>query len=119
MTLATRANNGHGVIGADILLETLNVSLARQKVTPGTRVVLANANGMIVAHDNHAGAAAASSSSAAQAALTRIEDFGVPVLAQMAGDVRSMPKQGGQQGVAHTPGDGWRILARFHCSSRH
>lgn len=52
ITLARRAGNGSAVIGADIRLHTLGAVLARQKVTPGARVVLADGDGRIVALDD-------------------------------------------------------------------
>ena len=41
-TIANRANKGDAVVGADIRLGTIGQSLARQKVTPGTQIVLVN-----------------------------------------------------------------------------
>ena len=51
-TIANRAFHGHAVIGADIRLETLDQSLAGQKVTPATRIAVANHDGLTLASDD-------------------------------------------------------------------
>ncbi len=51
-TIANRAARGDAVVGADIRLETLDQSLARQKVTPGTEIVIANREGMTLAYED-------------------------------------------------------------------
>ena len=52
ITLARRAGNGKAVLGADIRLQTLGEVLARQKVTSGTRLVMTDGAGRVVAQDD-------------------------------------------------------------------
>lgn len=54
VTLARRVVGSEVVIGADIRLHTLGEGLARQKVTPGTRLALVDAAGRVVAQDDPA-----------------------------------------------------------------
>lgn len=52
VTLARRVVGSEVVIGADIRLHTLGEGLARQKVTPRTRLALVDAAGRVVAQDD-------------------------------------------------------------------
>lgn len=51
-TIANRTTRGEAVVGADIRLDTLDQSLARQKVTPGTEIVIANVEGLTLAYED-------------------------------------------------------------------
>ena len=51
-TIANRTSRGEAVVGADIRLDTLDQSLARQKVTPGTEIVVANVEGLTLAYED-------------------------------------------------------------------
>ena len=53
-TIASRTQDGRAVVGADILLDTLNESLKRQKVTPGTHMLLVSSQGYVIAHEDAA-----------------------------------------------------------------
>lgn len=90
MTLATRANLGFGVVGADILLETLGENLARQKVTPGTQIALVDAQGRMIAHEDVSRLVTVPAGADAQPALTRMADSGLPALPALAGHIETM-----------------------------
>ena len=83
-TIANRANNADAVVGADILLETINHSLAGQKVTPGSHVVLANREGLTIAHENLAQAITLAVTPDGKPRLPHLADLGIPVLARLA-----------------------------------
>ncbi len=52
-TIANRSTGTETVVGADIRLETLDRTLAQQKATPGTQMLLVNRQGIILAHEDH------------------------------------------------------------------
>jgi HD-GYP domain-containing protein (c-di-GMP phosphodiesterase class II) len=81
MTLAMRAQNGRAMIGADILLETLSASLAQQKVTPGSKMVLVNPQGLVVAHEGMPKPTIVPDTSSDKPGLLGMDDLGAPVLA--------------------------------------
>lgn len=82
-TIANRANNADAVVGADIRLETLDQSLARQKVTPGTHVALTNQDGLIIADENLAQTIKLSAADG-KPALPHLTELGIPVLTRLA-----------------------------------
>ena len=49
VTVARRADHGRAVIGADIRLASLDASLTRQRITPGSRLVVLDARRRVVA----------------------------------------------------------------------
>ena len=87
-TIANRAGKTDTVVGADIRLETLDRTLAQQKVTPGTQMLLANQAGIILAHEDHAKVIRFTHDG--QPKLATLADFGIPVVAQLAPIVKGM-----------------------------
>ena len=112
-TIANRANNADAVVGADIRLETLNHSLARQKVTPGSHVVLANREGLTIADENLARAIRSSATPGGQPALPRLADLGIPVLARIGELLPSLDDGGDGRELALTV-DGAAWHASLH-----
>ncbi len=49
LTFARRLFNGGGVVGADITLETLEAGLARERVTPSSRLAVTDRTGRVIA----------------------------------------------------------------------
>ena len=80
-TIANRANKADAVVGADIRLGTIGQSLARQKVTPGTQIVLVNEQGKTVGFEDAAKAVTIVDGIPVQ---TNVADLGIPVFARMA-----------------------------------
>ncbi len=109
MTLATRAHNGSGMMGADILLGTLSASLARQRVTPGSRMVLANPKGLVIASDEQAKPAAESDVPDGKPGLTRMEDLGIPALAGLGEPTRYISGTEPYSARLAVGDDDWRI----------
>jgi HD-GYP domain-containing protein (c-di-GMP phosphodiesterase class II) len=110
-TLAARGHDGNSVIGADIRLETLDAALERQRVTPGSHVVLANAFGQIVAHGRPAGETIGSVIEDAAPVLHQLRDLGIPVLAMLEEPLHQMDLSA-PEAVRLQPGleDGrWRV----------
>ena len=111
-TIANRANNADAVVGADIRLETLDQSMARQKVTPGTHVVLANQDGLIIADENLAHAIKLSAADG-KPALPHLADLGIPVLARLAEFMPTIDKSGDGLDLAlDVDGDNWHASLR-------
>ena len=112
-TIANRANNADAVVGADIRLETLDQSLARQKVTPGSHVVLANREGLTIADENLAQAIKSSAAPDGQPALPRLADLGIPVLARLAEQLPTLDDASNGRDLALTvDGTGWHASLR-------
>ena len=90
ITISNRAHKGDAVVGSDILLETLNQSLAGQKVTPGSQVVLANPLGQTIGYEDASKAVKVPLSPDGKPVLADIADLGSPVLARLAPVLRQM-----------------------------
>ncbi|ACV37103.1 HD domain-containing phosphohydrolase [Accumulibacter sp.] len=89
-TLANRAADGRSVVGADILLHTLGQTLAGQKATPGSQMVLVNSQGYALAHEEHSRLLLSSVASDGRPSLARIDQLGVPALVPLLETVRNM-----------------------------
>jgi hypothetical protein len=50
MTFSRRTGSGHGVVGVDIALGELSARLREHRVTPGSQIALADADGHVVGH---------------------------------------------------------------------
>ncbi|WP_374247089.1 HD domain-containing phosphohydrolase [Zoogloea sp.] len=74
VTVARRAEHGGAVIGADIRLASLDASLARQRITPGSRLVVLDARRRVVAASDPGEVAPALAGDAP--ALRSAADFG-------------------------------------------
>jgi HD-GYP domain-containing protein (c-di-GMP phosphodiesterase class II) len=109
MTLATRAQNDRSMIGADILLETLSASLARQKVTPGTQMALVNPQGLVIAYEDAAKLVTVPDTSDAAPGLTRIDDLGLPVLAGLGEPLKNITGNGPYRARVSMKDGDWRI----------
>jgi len=81
MTLARRAADNRAVIGADILLETLSATVARQRVTPNTRIALVNGDGEVMAHEDTSRLTRISKDGSLR--LTKLAELEVPVLPKL------------------------------------
>ncbi|MDO9599492.1 MAG: HD domain-containing phosphohydrolase [Azoarcus sp.] len=110
-TMAVRVPDHAAVVGADILLETLSVSLAKQKVTPGTELALADAGGGVVAYEQIGRLLPDVDDPAVAVQLARLGDLGVPALQQV-----SLPLSAERGGQAVMVGDApWRMsIAQLH-----
>ena len=89
-TLANRSADGRSVVGADILLHTLGEILAREKVTPGSQMVLVNAQGYVLAYADDAQMLRDAAASDGRSALARIDELGVPALVPLLETVRKL-----------------------------
>ena len=93
-TIANRAARSEAVVGADINLETLDQSLARQKVTPGTEVVLANQAGQTLAYEDAGKSVRLPETPDGKPVLANISELGAPVLAQLLPVLQTMDGYG-------------------------
>ncbi len=108
-TIANRAKQSGVVAGADILLETLDQTLSKQKVTPGTHVVLTNRAGTVLAHEDHTKQIRPSTDTQGRPVLATLANFGVPVLAQTAPLVQDMDESLVQNLLHEVDGDLWHV----------
>ena len=108
-TIATHLQNGIGVVGADILLETLSANLSRQKVTPGTQVVLVNPKGFVIAHENVAKLVTVPNTPDAKPSLTRLENMGTPVLTALSPHIKDLDGSATFSSRIEINDDDWRI----------
>jgi HD-GYP domain-containing protein (c-di-GMP phosphodiesterase class II) len=111
-TIANRASSADAVVGADILLETLDRSLAKQKVTPGSHVVLANRQGFTIAYENSAQAIKISSGTDGKPGLARLNELGIPVLGQLAPLLQALDETGGRDLSLTVDGAKWYAALR-------
>ena len=109
VTMALRARQGV-VVGADIQLQTLNASLGRQKVSPGSQLALVDAGGAMLAHEDTARLVYQARPDAAPE-LATLDNFGVPVLRQLAQaiDLRHLPPSGWWRQTVQTGQDTWQV----------
>jgi len=108
-TMATKGHNGQTVVGADILLETLAASLAKQKVTPGTQIALVNPQGFVIAHEDVTRLVTVPEGKDAKPSLKQLADFGIPVLAQMGDAIKNMSSGNSLNKQIKLEGDDWRV----------
>lgn len=112
ITLANRSPRLDAVVGADIRLETLDRSLAKQKVTPGTDIVLANREGMTIAFDNPARALKWPDGPQGKPALARLNELGSPVLGELMPALAALAPDETRELTLGSRDDAWRIVIR-------
>ena len=108
-TIANRANRADAVVGADIRLETLSHTLARQKVTPGTQIALANQQGHTIAFENLTKAVKLVDGNPV---LANVSDLGIPVLAQLAPKLKNFDEKAAQNLTLTVDGKDWHASVR-------
>ena len=108
-TIANRANRADAVVGADIRLETLSHTLARQKVTPGTQIVLANEQGYTIAFEDLAKAVKLVDGNPV---LANVGDLGIPVLARLAPKLGNFDEKAAQNLLLTVDGNDWHASVR-------
>ncbi|WP_153147435.1 HD domain-containing phosphohydrolase [Dechloromonas sp. H13] len=111
-TIANRASNADAVVGADILLETLDRSLAKQKVTPGSHVVLANRQGYTIAYEDPAAAAKLAAGADGKPGLARLGELGIPVLGQLETLLPTVDENNGRDLALTVAGAKWHAALR-------
>ncbi len=111
-TIANRASKSEAVVGADINLETLDQSLARQKVTPGSQVVLANQAGETLAYEDPGKAVRLPESPDAKPVLATLGELGSPVLARLLPIVQGMDGSAPRELSLEVAGDVWHVAIR-------
>jgi len=106
-TLARRAPGGRAVAAADILLETLNATLAPQKPTPGSRVILVNPGGQVVAHEDMARPVSISPDGSAR--LIHLSELGLPGLAALESEFAALSGSAPHTRHMALAGEDWRV----------
>ena len=108
-TLANRAGATSAVVGADILLATLDQTMAKQKVTPGTHTVLVNRTGQILAHEDNAKVIRLPPTADGRPVLATLSDFGAPVLAQLSPLIQGANDEMMQTRTLEVDGETWYV----------
>lgn len=110
VTMSLRSDLGAGVIGADLQLQTLNASLGRQKVTPGSQLALVDEKGRMLAHED-TGRLLQAAGADDRPRLATLATFGIPVLQRIAqeADLRTIPASGGRQQTVDGGDGAWKV----------
>ncbi len=111
-TIAMASDDGSAVIGADIRFETIGRKLERQKITPGTHVLIANRQGLTLAHEDMGRLVHAGDEGNGKPRLKHLSELGIPVIAK-AGDL--LPRMQDGERLAErleTASDTWNITIR-------
>ena len=111
-TIANRAARADAVVGADINLETLDQSLARQKVTPGTEVVLVNQAGQTLAYEEPGKAVRLPETPDGKPVLASMSELGAPVLAQLLPILQGMDGSAAREQSLEVDGESWHAAIR-------
>jgi HD-GYP domain-containing protein (c-di-GMP phosphodiesterase class II) len=111
VTLARRAA-GKAVIGADITLGAITAALARQRITPGTEIVLASADGRVIAHPDAARVLRVGTAPGESPRQAVLSEIGSPVLAALADRLGAVSGKTPQAQIADLDAGGreWRTL---------
>jgi len=98
------------VVGADIQLATLSKSLSYQKVTQHSQLAITDLKGMLVAHED-VFALGHTVTDDGQPRLASLDNFGVPVLAEVARhiDLHSARTQDWTRDVLFSEGERWQV----------
>ncbi len=111
-TLAMAADDSAAVIGADIRFETIGKNLERQKITPGTHVLITNQQGLTLAHEDMGRLVDATGDGSGKPRLKHLSELGIPVIAK-AGDLLPGMREGGRASERlETASDIWNITIR-------
>ncbi len=106
-TIANRSNKANAVVGADIRLETLNQSLAKQKATPGAKLALVNAKGEVLAYEDFDKVVHLPTTTDAKPILANLSELHVPVLAQLAPNLQRSDGKTEQTLTLEAGGETW------------
>ncbi len=106
-TIANRAHRADAVVGADILLETLSHSLARQKVTPGSEIALTNERGQTIAFEDFSRAIKFPDGPDGKPVLAHVAELGSPALAQLVGRLQAAAPATAQDLSLNVAGNDW------------
>ena len=109
-TISVRAPLGNAVTGVDIRLATLAQSLARQKVSPGNQIVLANNQGQAIAYEDISKVIQLPKNAADKATLAHIRELGVPVFSEISTRLDGIDYSKPSSFKLQLSNDDWHIL---------
>jgi HD-GYP domain-containing protein (c-di-GMP phosphodiesterase class II) len=112
ITLARRAARTEAVVGADITLHAITVTLARQRITPGTEIAIVGPDGSVVAYPDAGQILRAGSAPGEVPRQALLAEMGSPVLAALAGRLQGASGDSRQARSADLGAGGreWRTL---------
>jgi HD-GYP domain-containing protein (c-di-GMP phosphodiesterase class II) len=111
-TIANRATTTDAVVGADIRLETLSESLSRQKLTPGSLILLVNGRGQALAYEDFSKAVKFPDGPEGKPVLATLADLGVPVLEKLAPRLQAFDEVSARNIALSVNGKDWHASIR-------
>ena len=108
-TISQRSPRGDAVAGADIQLDTLGLSLARHKVTPGSQIVLADGQGQTIGFEAPDQAISFPNGPNAPPRLTPIAKLGVPAFAALSAQAGGLTAQSAGNRKLTLNGEQWHV----------
>lgn len=93
ITIAKKAANGRAVIGSDVKLETLSNYLVTRTITPNTKLVLTDSQGLVIADGILNQSATRGNGGDDSASLVKIDNMGTPILEQLGDTIRNLKSQ--------------------------
>lgn len=109
VTVAQRMANGKGVVGVDILLDTIEANLARQKVTPSSHLALVNTSGLVLAHEDAARETTVDAAPDSPPHLKQLDDLGVPALHGLRPVLEQLDGSKAHNSRISIAGENWRL----------
>ena len=104
LTIARRLQSGHGVAGADFTLADLSQALSQMESTPSSALLIANANGQVLASSEPM---ASSEANASTAAANIAPPAPTGIMADMVAAAASMPAASTQSHIVQAQGREW------------
>lgn len=110
VTMAWGGGRKATIIGADIQMQTLNTSLGKQKVTPGSQLALIDQEGHMFAHED-AAHLVQQSAGEESLSLASLKTFGIPILKRIWQDInlQHMPDTGWIYQTVQIGNDAWNV----------
>ena len=108
-TIAKQSDDGHSVIGTDIPLENLNEILAKQIITPSSKLLLTDGQGYVIAYNKVAQLGIMSPNVVSGYALKNIDDIQVPALTGLGSLIRGLQGSDPYLLKVNAEGVDWRV----------
>lgn len=109
ITIAKKSANGNAVIGSDVKLETLDNYLINRIITPSTRLILTNSQGLVIADGVVDQSVSQGNGSDDSASLVQIDKIGAPILEQLGDTIRNLKGQEPYSAHINLKGIDWGV----------
>ena len=112
ITIANRASRADAVVGVDITWESLSEFLGKQKLTPGSHVLLVNAAGQAITFDDFSKAVKFPDGPNGKPVLATLAELDVPVLAHLAPRLKDFDAATARKITLDVDGAEWQASIR-------